>query len=287
MAGRMVANLRGVEVRVQRVQSQPESVVDAAVAALASQSTEPNGLQQQWGGLQPLKGSKARVYRLYHAGDGYVIKHYRLEHGVLRAPVAWLKARLRPPRYLCGVAERLLAAGVTTAEPVAALTIRRSGHPAEGVFIMRELPGVTLKDLSGPLSAAECEALSSAMGALWGRITAGKFLHMDPIRGNFLVNLQADPVSVAALDVDNIYPLPWLPGPVRRHRMAKMVRWHLPAAVRLWGGPPPRALFRRFVEAYAHSAGVPSVTAWAEWWGALRDAIQRHPKLRLMLREKI
>lgn len=237
---------------ISRLEPGSERLVDAAVRAL-------RGHAPQTEALELIKDTKSQVYRLAFEGQFYYLKVYpESADNRLR-----LKQALRPPRRLYDTARRLLAAEVPTPAPVAALEV-----DGVGVYIMGAARGETLKSLyrnAQRVDRDRCVALVDGVAQTWGRLVAGRFLHMDPIRGNFVADFPGGPAVVQALDVDNIYALPWLPGPVRRHRLKKMARWHLEALVRFWGEAPPEWLLRRFVHRYAAAVGQDSVTAWREW----------------------
>jgi len=242
---------------IQKGTAEGRAMADA-VAAAWERSDAP--------GLTLIKDSKARVYRFVGEGATCYLKVY-IPHTLRDHAALWL----RPPARLFRSAELLRARGVPGPIPLAAMTLTVAGRK-RGAFLMSAVEGIPLKDLAAQNCVRTAVSPGTALGVinatatLWGQLIRNGFVHMDPVKGNFLVDLSGPTPTVAVIDVDNIRRPPWLPRTIRRRRLLKMARRHLGAALRLLDRTClPSAVARQFVRAYARAAGQPLHLAWQDW----------------------
>ncbi|ABM61573.1 hypothetical protein [Halorhodospira halophila] len=220
--------------------------------------------------LELIKSSKALVYRWSCAEKPPLIIKFYYAHTIKDR----LKALLRPPKSLLQTALALRAKGIRVPRPVAAIQVHLDSR-RYGAYIMECAPGATLREWGRKgLPDTYHMHLAEEMGFLWGLLLRHNYLHMDPIRGNFLYDTGG---ALTALDIDNIYKLPWLPDTVRARRLLKMAHWHLLRSPQLLGDTPERELIKRFVHAYARGRGVTAVEAWREWRHVVDRLARRNP----------
>ncbi|MBK1650788.1 hypothetical protein CKO08_00830 [Halorhodospira halochloris] len=275
-ARRINMNIDGTIDRAKFCTEINTDIISCIIGALLSSSNiEHNG----WT-LELIKSSKSYVYRWRdHSGHDFIIKLYSPT-----GPKERIKSFLRPPKYLFATAEKLIAAGVSTPKPIAAFRLT-TNERAVGIYIMEREEGITVKDLAKTSVCLNTGLhIAAEMGRAWGNLVRSGFLHMDPIRGNFLYGVNhRGHHSLTVLDIDNIYFIGWLPKPVRLHRLKKMSRIHLLGLPKLIGTTPPRLIFKRFLHAYAKAYGVPVKIASREWIEVISMLAKQKPDVYTIL----
>ncbi|MCG5539065.1 lipopolysaccharide kinase InaA family protein [Halorhodospira sp. 9622] len=224
--------------------------------------------------LTLIKDSKARVYRFDDDLTTYYVKVYSPRN--LRDRIAlWL----RPPTRLFRTAQQLQSAGIASPAPIAALTLYRPGRRLKA-FIMTGVSGISLKHLSyDQVSKATGRELVAAAAALWGRLICHGFVHMDPIKENFLANIDEDSIHLAVIDLDNIRKPPFVPRAIRRRRLLKMAERHLFAATRVLREEPlPSGIIRAFIRTYTYHAHLALKDSWADWVFVGRRLATKSPR---------
>ena len=149
---------------------------------------------------------EAPVYKIDFNNRIYYFKIYSYKTFNKR-----LKNLFRPAesiRYF-QTAIQLMRGDIEIAKPVLSLTYRRNLFVTDSIFVLEELPGVSLDTylLSNGDPTKRKEVIQQ-IARIWSKLIDQRFLHLDPASVNFLVNNEGGNLRVGLIDLDSIRAVP-------------------------------------------------------------------------------
>ena len=167
-------------------------------------------------GARPWRSGKTRIWQLANdAGEAFYVKEFY--HASLRDT---LRHRLRSVVRIYRDAEQFRAAGLPLARPLFA-ALGGSRWLPTGSLGLEAIPGPTLERyLIDHTDAAERTTAVQAVASAWGQLTRAQGFHADPAARNFILR-DGNPADPWFIDLESIYPVPWVPRPVQSHRLKK------------------------------------------------------------------
>lgn len=154
--------------------------------------------------------TKAKVYWMEFDNQAYYLKYYsyRNTSKIIKNIVRSVDA-LRC--FQTGI--KLINAGIETAKPVLALTMKRNMFLTDSIFVAKEVPGVDLYTyLANNTNNPDLRKdLLKKIAIIWSKLVNNNFVHLDPWLGNFMAYPVQGDLKLELIDIDNIYSIPYLP----------------------------------------------------------------------------
>ncbi|MCK8824301.1 hypothetical protein [Fuchsiella alkaliacetigena] len=135
------------------------------------------------------------------------------------------------------ISKKLLAARVPIVQPMLAMTFHKSLLRVDGVFVTKEFKGISMRDYFKQNSLADFDRelgldIIKCLARIWANIVNNDFLHQDPTPSNFMINIAQQGFKLSLVDVDDIYPLPFLPHKLVLHSLARFSRKFFSSLIR-------------------------------------------------------
>ncbi len=176
-----------------------------------------------------IRDIRSKVYKLKFENEIYYLKSYTPQN-----MSKIVKNYFRPAdavRYF-QTSIRINQAGMAVAQPILALTRKRGFHPADSIFVTREVPGVDLSTYLMGDAQYDPELrkkIITQLALIYSKLVSHNLAHQDPCLRNFIIHpgQKEKDFQLQLIDVDNIYFMPLLPRKLLLRKNLKKLKWEL------------------------------------------------------------
>lgn len=143
-----------------------------------------------------------QVFKVKIGNDNYYLKKYFYKKASKK-----IKNLFRPAEAVRAyqISNKLLAASISVAEPIAAIVNNKGFMVKESIFITKEFVGIKLDDylINEEYNKSLKEKIIKEVAKLWAKLYLFNFLNGDPNLPGILVRVQDDKVDLCLVDMDN------------------------------------------------------------------------------------